>query len=209
MLGVLDERKIVARRADLHSVPDAHLVEDVARAAAALRIALDADDVGFGIVGRIEQRELADEPVGRCEYRCARPACRAATRRRRGGQTRTDWYRGRRPLCRSAAPRSARRRGPRRTPVPRPRAMEQLPCSCGLNRRPGRGFATHSLAAFGLHARPPPSRREYAQRSDDGRRARPRRASAPYPHLHARVVTNVSMLTTPRAAKQGEHPCST
>jgi hypothetical protein len=64
VLGVLDEREVVARRADLNRVPDAHLVEDVARAAAALRIALDADDIGFGIVGRIEQRELADEPVG-------------------------------------------------------------------------------------------------------------------------------------------------
>jgi hypothetical protein len=64
VLGILDEREIVARRADLDRVPDAHLVEDVARAAAALRIALDADDIAFGIVGGVEQGELADEPVG-------------------------------------------------------------------------------------------------------------------------------------------------
>src|SRR4029078_7047122 len=62
--GTCDEREIVARCADLDRVPDAHLVEDVARAATALRIALDADDIAFWIVGGGEQRELADEPVG-------------------------------------------------------------------------------------------------------------------------------------------------
>ena len=43
--------------------PDAQLIEDVARAAAAVGIELDADHVALWIVVGIEQRELADEPV--------------------------------------------------------------------------------------------------------------------------------------------------
>jgi hypothetical protein len=49
MFGVLDQREIVARRADLERVTDAQVVENVARAAAACRIELDNDDVALGI----------------------------------------------------------------------------------------------------------------------------------------------------------------
>ena len=47
-LGRLMETEIVARRADLERLADAQLVMDVARAAAARRIALDAEGVGRG-----------------------------------------------------------------------------------------------------------------------------------------------------------------
>ena len=49
MLGVFDQREIVARRADLQRVPDPQVVEDVARAAAARGVELDGDDVAIGI----------------------------------------------------------------------------------------------------------------------------------------------------------------
>ena len=55
MLGVFDEREIVARRADLDLVADFHLLDDIARAAAAVLVALDADGVAVGIFGRHRQ----------------------------------------------------------------------------------------------------------------------------------------------------------
>ena len=64
VLGILDQREIVARRADLERVPDAQIVENVARAAAAGGIELDRDDVTIRIGQRIKQRELPDQAVG-------------------------------------------------------------------------------------------------------------------------------------------------
>ena len=64
VLGVLLQREIVARRADLERLADAQLVMDVARAAAARRIALDADRVGGGVALRIDERILPDDAVG-------------------------------------------------------------------------------------------------------------------------------------------------
>jgi hypothetical protein len=57
--GVFDQREIIARHADLDLVADLHLLDDIARAAAAVLVALDANGVAVGIVGREGQRELA------------------------------------------------------------------------------------------------------------------------------------------------------
>ena len=61
--GVLLQREVVARRADLERLADPQLVVDVARAAAARRIALDADRVGRGIALGIDERILPDDAV--------------------------------------------------------------------------------------------------------------------------------------------------
>ena len=63
VLGALHQREIVARRADLERLADAQLVVHVTRAAAAGRIALDADGVGCGIGLGVDQRILPDQPV--------------------------------------------------------------------------------------------------------------------------------------------------
>ena len=55
--------EIVARRADLERAADAQFVVHVARAAAAGRIALDADGVARGVGVGADQRVLPDEPV--------------------------------------------------------------------------------------------------------------------------------------------------
>ncbi len=67
VLGILDEREIVARRADLDFVADAHLVDDVTRAATARRVALDADDIFIGIGIRHDERKLPHQPVGQMQ----------------------------------------------------------------------------------------------------------------------------------------------
>ena len=67
VLGIFDQREIVARRADLDLVADFHLLDDVARAAAAVLVALDADGIAVRIGCRHDQRELAKEPVGQMQ----------------------------------------------------------------------------------------------------------------------------------------------
>src|SRR6516162_4831115 len=57
-LGILDQREIVARRADLDLIAGAHFLDDVARAAAACGITLDANDIAIRIGIRRDQREL-------------------------------------------------------------------------------------------------------------------------------------------------------
>ena len=71
MLGILDQRKIIARRADLDLIADLHFLDDVARAAAAVGVLLDADDVAVGIVIGYDQRKLTHQPLGRCRLICA------------------------------------------------------------------------------------------------------------------------------------------
>ena len=70
--GVFGQRKIVARRADLDVVADTHLVENVARAAAARRVALDADHVALRIGDSGTHSENCRIiPLGRCRSICA------------------------------------------------------------------------------------------------------------------------------------------
>ena len=64
VFGVFHEWEIVARRADLDLVADFHLFDDIARAAAAVFIALDADRVAVGIAARrTDQRELPQHSI--------------------------------------------------------------------------------------------------------------------------------------------------
>ena len=63
VLGALHQGEIVARRADLERLADPQVVVHVARAAAAGRIALDADGVGCGVGLGVDQGILPDQPV--------------------------------------------------------------------------------------------------------------------------------------------------
>ena len=65
--GILDQWEIVARRADLQSVSGAQIIKNVARTAAACCVKLDGNDVALGIVVRVEQRKLTDEPIGQMD----------------------------------------------------------------------------------------------------------------------------------------------
>ena len=67
VLGILDQRKIIARRADLDLIADLHFLDDVARAAAAGGVLLDADDVAVGIVIGYDQRKLTHQAVGQMQ----------------------------------------------------------------------------------------------------------------------------------------------
>ena len=62
-LGVLHQRKVVARQADLDGLADVEFVMDVARAAAARRVAFDAERVGRRIRVRADQRILPHQAV--------------------------------------------------------------------------------------------------------------------------------------------------
>jgi hypothetical protein len=67
VLGVLDQRKIVAWCADRYLIAYLHFVDDVTRAAAAVLVALDADDVALGIAIGHHQGELPNQPVGQVQ----------------------------------------------------------------------------------------------------------------------------------------------
>jgi hypothetical protein len=55
VLGIIHQREIVARRADLDLIADAHFIDDVARTAAAGGVALDADDIFVRVRSRHDQ----------------------------------------------------------------------------------------------------------------------------------------------------------
>ena len=65
--SILDQREIVARRADLQRVSGTQIIENVARPAAACCVKFDSNDVALGIVGGVEQRKLTDEPIGQMD----------------------------------------------------------------------------------------------------------------------------------------------
>ena len=108
MAGVLDQRKIVARRADLERPADAQVVMHVARAAAARGIALDADRVAFGSGSGFDQRILPDRCRSADADRYGRRARTAATVCRRDARIRRGWCRVPHSGSRSGAHRSGR-----------------------------------------------------------------------------------------------------
>ena len=65
--GVLAQAEIVARPADLHRGADMQFVMDEARAAAARRIALDADGIGRRLRRGGRERIVAQQPVGQMQ----------------------------------------------------------------------------------------------------------------------------------------------
>ena len=110
MLGVFDQREIVARRADLDLVADFHLLDDIARAAAAVLVALDADGVAVADWRRARSARTGAIDRSADAGRYGRRACRPAACRRRRARTCTAWCHGRRPRSCSAERRSGRGR---------------------------------------------------------------------------------------------------
>ena len=138
--GILLEREIVARRADLERPADAQVVVDVARAAAARRIALDAERVALRVALRTDQRILPDRSRWADAGRCARRARRPAGFRRPAAPIR-------RGSCR--APRSGSRSGARRSGRHAP-ATPVLPLAASAGREASSGTGGGlSIRAFG------------------------------------------------------------